>query len=106
MQKISQEVCSKCKGRGWCGKSCPILNKIKEFLPKREMHFSGASPPEIFVGRYGYPNIYTGILSPNEKEETARFVDGLFQENEETYILADLGITSDWFNSGIITDFQ
>jgi len=73
MQKISQELCSKCKGRGWCGKPCPILNKIKEFLPKKEMHFSGASPPEIFVGRYGYPNIYTGILSPNEKEETARF---------------------------------
>lgn len=39
------------------------------------------------------------------KEETTGFVDGLFQEDEETYILADLGITSDWFNSGIISDF-
>ena len=39
------------------------------------------------------------------KEETARFVDGLFQENEETCILADFGITSDWFNSSIIPDF-
>lgn len=26
--------------------------------------FSGSSPPEIFVGRWNYPNIYTGILSP------------------------------------------
>ncbi|OIO81650.1 hypothetical protein AUJ84_00705 [Candidatus Pacearchaeota archaeon CG1_02_32_132] len=26
--------------------------------------FSGSSPPEIFVGRWNYPNVYTGILSP------------------------------------------
>ncbi len=40
------------------------------------------------------------------KEETVRFVDQLFQEDNETYILADLGITSDWFNSSsIIPDF-
>ena len=39
------------------------------------------------------------------KEETSRFVDQLFQEDEETYILADLGITSDWFNSSIVLDF-
>jgi len=86
MQKISQELCSKCKGRGWCGKACPILSKIKEFLPKKEMHFSGASPPEIFVGRYGYPNIYTGILSPNEKEETEKF------SSSEQWIKDDLTI--------------
>ena len=73
MQKISQEICSKCKGRNWCGRSCPILKKIKEFLPKTEMHFSGSSPPEIFVGRYGYPNVYTGILSPNQHEKTDLF---------------------------------
>ncbi|MEK6914507.1 MAG: hypothetical protein AABW83_02545 [Nanoarchaeota archaeon] len=28
-------------------------------------HFSGACPPEIFVGRYNYPNVNAGILSPN-----------------------------------------
>ena len=39
------------------------------------------------------------------KEETVRFVDQLFQEDNETYILADSGITSDWFNSSIILDF-
>lgn len=72
-QKVSQELCVKCKGRGYCGKSCPILQRIKEFLPKQEMHFSGASPPEIFVGRYGYPNIYTGILSPKGHENSERY---------------------------------
>jgi DNA repair protein NreA len=28
--------------------------------------FSGSTPPEIFVGKWNYPNVYTGILSPQE----------------------------------------
>ena len=28
--------------------------------------FSGSTPPEIFVGHWNYPNVYTGILSPEE----------------------------------------
>lgn len=32
--------------------------------------FSGSSPPEIFVGKWNYPNVYTGILSPNESGNT------------------------------------
>jgi hypothetical protein len=53
MKTIDSELCAKCKGRGYCGKPCPIFSKIKDFLPKAEMHFSGSSPPDIFVGRYG-----------------------------------------------------
>ena len=33
-------------------------------------HFTGASPPEIFVGRYNYPNVNAGILSPDFHEDT------------------------------------
>ena len=32
--------------------------------------FSGSSPPEIFVGKWNYPNVYTGILSPEESGDT------------------------------------
>jgi len=32
--------------------------------------FSGSSPPEIFVGKWNYPNVYTGILSPQEFGDT------------------------------------
>ncbi len=32
--------------------------------------FSGSSPPEIFVGKWNYPNVYTGILSPEEHGDT------------------------------------
>ena len=31
----------------------------------------GSSPPEIFVGRWNYPNVYTGILAPEEYGNTA-----------------------------------
>ncbi|MDO8460728.1 MAG: hypothetical protein Q7S74_06475 [Nanoarchaeota archaeon] len=33
--------------------------------------FSGSSPPEVFVGRWNYPNVYVGILSPQEHGDTA-----------------------------------
>jgi len=68
--KFDSKLCIKCKGRGYCGKPCPILSKISEFLPKAKTHFSGSSPPEIFVGRHNYPFVNTGILSPTEYGKT------------------------------------
>ncbi len=32
----------------------------------KKLDISGSSPPEMFVGRYNYPNVYTGLLSPEE----------------------------------------
>ncbi|MDO8509012.1 MAG: hypothetical protein Q7S27_04995 [Nanoarchaeota archaeon] len=32
--------------------------------------FSGSSPPEVFVGKWNYPNVYVGILSPEEYGNT------------------------------------
>ncbi|MEK6844582.1 MAG: hypothetical protein AABX83_04120 [Nanoarchaeota archaeon] len=32
--------------------------------------FSGSSPPEVFVGKWNYPNVYAGILSPEEYGDT------------------------------------
>ena len=63
-------LCAKCKGKGLCGKPCPILNSFKKFQPKIKEEFSGSSPPEIFVGRHDYPNISTGILAPAEHGNT------------------------------------
>jgi len=71
-QLFNSELCARCKGRGYCGKSCPILAKFN-FFGKTKTHFSGSSPPEIFVGRIGYPQINTGILSPEEYGDTSSF---------------------------------
>lgn len=70
MQIFYSDVCVRCRGRGWCGQPCKIHSQLKEFTPKIKTHFSGSSPPEIFVGRIGYPQINTGILSPNEYGNT------------------------------------
>jgi len=70
MQIFDSELCARCKGRGWCGEYCRILSKIKQFFPKTKTHFSGSSPPEVFVGREGYPIVNTGILAPQEYGET------------------------------------
>jgi len=53
-----------------CGGPCRILASIKQFQPKIEKEFSGSSPPEIFIGKYNYPNVFAGILSPAEFGET------------------------------------
>jgi DNA repair protein NreA len=49
--------------------------KEKPFhLPKSIItHFSGNSPPEIFIGKYNYPNINVGILSPNTFEDSEEY---------------------------------
>jgi len=60
-----------CKGKGLCGKPCRILASLKKFQPKIKLEFSG-SAPEIFVGRYKYPAIFTGILAPEEYGSTER----------------------------------
>ncbi|MCA9485681.1 MAG: hypothetical protein KC506_02455 [Nanoarchaeota archaeon] len=45
--------------------------------------FSGSSPPEIFVGRWNYPNVYTGILAPQEHGNTEQMSSAeIWQKNK------------------------
>ncbi len=67
-----EQLCIRCKGKGLCGKRCKILDKFMDNSPKVKEHFSGSSPPEIFVGRVDHPNVFCGVLSPNEKGDTAK----------------------------------
>jgi len=69
-QFFESEICVRCRGRGWCGGPCKIYSKIKSFFPKTKTHFSGSSPPEVFVGRVGYPFVNLGVLSPQEHKDT------------------------------------
>ncbi|MGV8152357.1 MAG: hypothetical protein ACP5OG_04700 [Candidatus Nanoarchaeia archaeon] len=69
MELFDTELCRKCRGRGFCKKPCKIYSKIGLF-PKLKTHFSGSSPPEIFVGKFNYPKVNAGILSPETQEES------------------------------------
>jgi DNA repair protein NreA len=79
-------LCITCKGKGLCGKPCKILKRFKNKAPKIKLHFSGSSPPEIFVGRMNYPNVFSGILSPVDHGET-----GILASPEE-WVQNDLSI--------------
>jgi DNA repair protein NreA len=59
--------CITCKGRGLCGRPvCPILRRLEETaaLPRIGRSLEGMSPPEVFVGRQGYPLVRAGPLLP------------------------------------------
>ncbi len=70
MPKPTAETCVTCKtSRLLCGRArCPLIEKwsvlstVKEIKIGEQME--GASPPGIFVGRQGYPNVLTGPLLP------------------------------------------
>jgi hypothetical protein len=55
-------------GKENCKEHSFFLGKTKTIK-----EFSGSSPPEIFVGKWDYPNVYTGILAPQEYGETKVF---------------------------------
>ncbi len=61
---------SSCKicGEENCKKHSFFLGKTIKIT-----EFSGSSPPEIFVGRWNYPNVYAGILSPQQYGKTEIF---------------------------------
>ncbi len=42
-----------------------LFSQLKKLdLEKIGLNFLGSSPPELFVGKFNYPNVYTGILAP------------------------------------------
>ncbi len=44
--------------------------------------FTGTSPPSVFVGNYGYPKVFMGVLSPPVKREMA---DALILDSPERW---------------------
>jgi len=72
-------LCVVCKGsRLLCGKTrCPIIVKVNYYLKSVPLMSSediaGSSPPSVFVGRIGYPNVYAGPLVPPVEEDTSLF---------------------------------
>ncbi|MBW2975242.1 hypothetical protein KY366_05990 [Candidatus Woesearchaeota archaeon] len=70
--------CMRCKGAApmqSCGRAfCPIIAKSEALFRVKERavkeNFSGSSY-SVFVGRYGYPDVNVGILSPPQQSEDA-----------------------------------
>jgi len=69
--------CLLCRGtRMLCGKSsCPILvhfySIVKGPSLAVDLSVEGSCPPEIFVGRFGYPNVFIGPMIPPLSSDTS-----------------------------------
>lgn len=72
-------LCVVCKGsRLLCGKlRCPIIVKVNYYLKSIPLmnseDINGASPPSVFIGRIGYPNVYAGPLVPPVQADTSMY---------------------------------
>ena len=72
-------LCVVCKGAKFlCGKTrCPLVVRLKYYFRTTPLiqgtHVDGASPPGVFVGRFGYPYVYAGPLVPPVHEDTSLY---------------------------------
>ncbi|MDA4130531.1 MAG: Nre family DNA repair protein [Thaumarchaeota archaeon] len=71
IERPTAEMCLACRGaKLLCGKpKCPILTKAEGFGKHAKSLLSsdiieGSSPPGVFVGRFGYPNVFIGPMVP------------------------------------------
>lgn len=76
LDTIPPELCVQCKAaRGLCGiDPCPLLQRVQGHLPKIKVDsrdLFGSSPPSLFVGRHGYPDVNVGPMLPPEHLEAA-----------------------------------
>ena len=62
-----------------------LQTKLREFLPKiKSKEISGSSPPEVFVGRIGYPKVFVGpMVSPLEDSEDLFYTENWFGKSLE-----------------------
>ncbi|MDI3473852.1 MAG: repair protein NreA [Candidatus Woesearchaeota archaeon] len=92
--------CVFCKGRLYCGRPfCPIAAKIKH-MEKRASSLKQeyeAEAPNIFVGRYGYPNVNVGVLSVEhykDNDEPKKWAKDYYSINQI------IGLREELINSG------
>ena len=80
-----------------------VYRKHRELSPSKKdikKSFFGSTPPTIFVGRYGYPKVNAGILSPVEKRKDAEKYDSPVKwYKEQSRIEEVLGLRSNLVNS-------
>jgi DNA repair protein NreA len=88
---VDPALCVRCKGgRALCGKPCYLMADIQRRIPQvqlRKAEWDGPSPPALFVGRHGYPDVRTGpLVAPGETSADR---------------LQLMGDTRSWFGAGI-----
>ncbi len=98
-------TCIKCKGRGWCGHKCTIYAKLK-FQKRANLNFKQdfyGKTPNIFVGRFGHPNVNVGFLSTDFQKYDQN--DNPLLWSKENYSIDKVvGLRSDLVNSSYLSN--
>lgn len=72
---MSSSLCILCRGAKYlCGRAyCPILAKTRAYVKVSNVSDTvfGSSPPSVFIGRIGYPNVFAGPMAPAETGDTS-----------------------------------
>ena len=77
---VDPKLCVTCKGRLFCGlQTCPILDRVTTIKRVEECidknHFEGPSPPSVFIGKAGYPNVSAGPMNTPIREGDPSILD-------------------------------
>ncbi len=61
-----------------CGKTrCPVLVRVNSLMSAiplvKSLNVEGVSPPSVFVGRIGYPNVFAGPMVPPIRGDTSLY---------------------------------
>ena len=80
LDTIPPSLCVQCKAaRSLCGISpCPLLKRVQHHMPRTlpaKKELFGSSPPSLFVGRHGYPDVTVGPMLPPEHLEDGQARD-------------------------------
>ena len=69
--------------------------------------FSGTSPPSVFVGNFGYPRVFMGILSPPVQQDNADILDSPEQWYQQKATIEQiLGYRSEMIYSRFSSDVK
>lgn len=96
------QLCFRCKGRGYCNRGfCAIRQKMqvqKTFNENAKKDFYGENY-NVFIGRFGYPDINVGLLNIDEPKKDATIDNPLLWSKDGYDINKIIQLRSNLINS-------
>jgi len=103
------QLCFKCKGRGYCNRGfCAIKQKMqvqKSFNENAKKDFYGENY-NVFVGRFGYPDINVGLLNISEPKKDESIDNPLLWSKDDYDINQIIQLRSNLINSNFKTQVK
>ncbi|MGV8140958.1 MAG: hypothetical protein ACP5NW_00800 [Candidatus Woesearchaeota archaeon] len=100
------QLCFRCKGRGYCNRGfCAIRQKMqvqKTFNENAKKDFYGENY-NVFVGRFGYPDINVGLLNIDEPKKDETIDNPLVWSKDDYDINKIIQLRSNLINSNFKT---